>query len=189
MFLEKELKNFENKKNNLEKKDIDLIICDFDDTIFSRKQQLEESEILRNNRWNKWNDAIIKQIWLENFIDKFYKNKDYPKDISSKLRENHDLILTAWFPEIQIEKIKETWLEKINLKIVLEAEEKFFETINYVVNNLWFIPSKITVYEDRPKHFIKHRKLIEDFLWTKLEILFVEMNWNNNIPKIKKIED
>ena len=29
------------KKNNLDKKDIDLIICDFDDTIFSTKEFLE----------------------------------------------------------------------------------------------------------------------------------------------------
>jgi hypothetical protein len=41
MDITKELKALENKKNNLEKKNIDLIITDFDDTIFCRKDQLE----------------------------------------------------------------------------------------------------------------------------------------------------
>jgi predicted HAD superfamily phosphohydrolase YqeG len=41
MDITNELKDLEVKKNNLEKRDIDLIITDFDDTIFSRKEQLE----------------------------------------------------------------------------------------------------------------------------------------------------
>gem|GEM_PF-1627998 len=45
-----ELKKLESLKKSLEKKEIDLIISDFDDTIFCRKEQLNESEILRNNR-------------------------------------------------------------------------------------------------------------------------------------------
>lgn len=186
MFLEKELQLLENKKNKIEKKEIDLIICDFDDTIFSRKEQLEKSDLLRNNRWNQWNIVIIEQIWLSNFIKEFYENKKYPKNISSKLRENHDLILTAWFQEIQTEKLKATNLDKFNFKIVLNAEEKIIETIKYVVNNLWFIPNKITVYEDRPNYFIEHRELIEKFFWTELEILFVELTDNNTEPKITK---
>jgi predicted HAD superfamily phosphohydrolase YqeG len=46
MNLKKELKKIENKKNNLEKKDINLIITDFDDTIFCRNEQLETDENL-----------------------------------------------------------------------------------------------------------------------------------------------
>jgi hypothetical protein len=48
--LNEELKKLEKLKNSLEKKDIDLIIADFDDTLFCRNDQLKKSEILRNNR-------------------------------------------------------------------------------------------------------------------------------------------
>ena len=50
-----------------------------------------------------------------------------------------------------------------------------------------FIPNKIIVYEDRPEYFIENKSLIEDFLWTTLEIMFVEMLDNKNEPNIKKI--
>lgn len=38
------------KVQTLEKKQNDIIISDFDDCIFCRKEQLEQSEILRTNR-------------------------------------------------------------------------------------------------------------------------------------------
>ncbi|MBT3729650.1 hypothetical protein HOF65_01530 [bacterium] len=38
---EKELIELEKKKNKLEQKDIDLIISDFDDTIFSTKKLID----------------------------------------------------------------------------------------------------------------------------------------------------
>jgi hypothetical protein len=50
------------------------------------------------------------------------------------------------------------------------------ELIKYVIYKLKFIPSKITVYEDRPQYFIEYRDLIEDVLGTKLEIMYVEMD-------------
>jgi predicted HAD superfamily phosphohydrolase YqeG len=53
MISQQELKILKNKLNLLEKKDIDLIITDFDDTIFSRKEQLEDNELLRENRGDK----------------------------------------------------------------------------------------------------------------------------------------
>jgi hypothetical protein len=45
-----------------------------------------------------------------------------------------------------------------------EAYMKIFETIRYVVEDLGFIPDKITIYEDRPIFFIENKKIIEDFL-------------------------
>lgn len=188
MFLE-ELKLLENKKNKLEKKDIDLIISDFDDTIFSTDRVIK-NDYRKGRRWDEWNQflkenpEIIKEI-----IEKEYNSVKFPKTIFWKLRLNHDLILTKWIPEFQPYKLKATWCDKFNHIITDSAEKKIIETINYVVNNLWFIPNKITVYEDRPEYFIKHRELIESFLNTKLEIMFVEMNWNENEPKITEIKD
>jgi hypothetical protein len=96
--------------------------------------------------------------------------------------------LTVWIDEFQIKKIKATWLDYINNVIVDTAEKKIIETIKYVVNNLKFIPNKITIFEDRPKYFLENKDFIEKFLWTKLEIMFVEMTSNNKEPKIKKID-
>jgi len=42
MDLKKELKKLENKQKSLIKKDIDLIIVDYDDTIFSTKELIEK---------------------------------------------------------------------------------------------------------------------------------------------------
>ena len=41
---------WKNEAKNLHKKNENFIVCDFDDTIFSRKDQLEINELLRNNR-------------------------------------------------------------------------------------------------------------------------------------------
>lgn len=188
MISEQELKELKNKLNSLEKKDIDLIISDFDNTIFCRNEQLEDSELLRNNRWNAWNDKILNEIWLEYYWKKYYKNKDVPKTIVNKLRKWHDLILTAWYQILQDCKLKNVWLDHHNYIVVTSPEQKIIETIKYVIDNLKFIPHKITVYEDRPKYFIEYKNFIEEFLWTTLEIMFVEMNGNNNEPKITKMD-
>jgi hypothetical protein len=127
-------------------------------------------------------------IWIDTMINKYYIWKNFPKTITSKLRINHDLILSAWILELQKFKLKATWLDKFNYIIVEHAEEKTNELIRYVVEDLKFIPNKITIYEDRPDYFIENRKFIEDFLWTKLEIMFVEMNGNDKEPKITRIE-
>lgn len=185
--LETELAKLKNKRKKLEKRNIDLIITDFDDTIFSRKQQLDSDENLIQNRWEAWNQYIKNVIWIKNFVNSYYKNIEYPKLIINKLRLNHDLILTAWMKEFSSKKIKATWLDIYNYKIVEKAEMKILETIKYVINKLWFIPYKIVVYEDRPKYFIANKEIIENFLWTKLEINYVEMIDNNTIPNITKI--
>lgn len=187
MFSDAELKELEIKKVKLEKKDIDLIISDFDDTIFSTNEVIE-SDIRKWRRWNEWNEYIKEVIWIKYFVDTFYVNKDFPKSIVSKLRENHDLILTAWYEDMQIEKIKACKLNHINYRIVYSAEEKIIETIKYIVEHLKFIPNKITVYEDKPKYFIEYQSFLEDFFWIEIDIIYVEMIDNKTEPKLKKIE-
>lgn len=188
MISKKELKELKNKLNKLEKKDIDLIISDFDDTIFSRTEQLEDSELLKNNRWSKWNDVILKEIWKNKYFETYYDNKKFPQSISSKLRENHDLILTAWYEELQTAKLKSCKLNHINYHVVENAEDKIIETIKYIANRLKFLPSKITVYEDRPKYFIEYKNFLEEFLGIEIHIMYVEMIDNHNEPKITKID-
>lgn len=183
----KELELLKKYFKNLEKKDDYLLVSDFDSTIFSRKEQLEKSKILRENRWDLGNKIILEKIWLENFINEFYKWKDFPKLMVSKLREKKDLILTAWVKEIQEAKIKATSLENINLKIVKKAQDKPLELIKYIIFELKFIPNKIIIYEDKVNYFLETKNILENFLNTKLEIIFVEMDWNNKNPKTKKL--
>lgn len=187
MFKDIDLEELKKQKNKLKKSEIDLIITDFDDTLFSTKKLLE-NDYRKWRRWQEWNDFIIKHNLVDLIIDEVYKVDDRPNQISSKLREKHDLILTAWIEEFQIKKLKATKLEHINYKIVLNPEEKILETIKYVVNHLWFIPHKITIYEDRPKYFIEYKDFLEEFLWIEIEIMFVEMDWNQWYKQIKKIE-
>lgn len=187
MYKEELLKNLEDKKNNLQKKDISLIVADFDDTIFERSEQFEKYPILLENRWNAWNEVIKNIIWIDNFMKECFIGKPYPKNIPSLLRLNHDLILTAWFDEIQRAKLKSTLLDKYNHIVVLESKEKPYELVKYVIEVLQFIPNEIIIYEDRPQAFIDTKKEIEDFLWTKLKIMFVEMSSNKEEPKITKI--
>lgn len=185
--LTKQLKELKKLKNNLEKKDEILIVSDLDDTIFCRKEQLEDNELLRNNRWADWIRVILEQIWIENFIEKYYKWKSFPKTITDKMISWKDLILTAWEINLQTSKIKALNLENINHSIVWDWEKKPFELVRYVVEDLAYIPSKIIIYEDRPEYFIENKRLIEDFLWTTLEIILVEMIDNNSEAQIKRV--
>lgn len=187
MYNKEKLTSLKKELDNLPKKDTNLIIADFDDTIFSRKTQFENFPILIENRWNKWNEVIKDIIWINNFMETCFIGKPYPKTITSQLRLNHDLILTAWFEDIQKAKLKSTQLDKFNHIVVYDSKEKPFELINYVVKELKFIPNEIIIYEDRPNHFIEAKKIIEDFLWTKLKIMFVEMESNDKEAKITEI--
>lgn len=187
MFSQKEEKELKSKLKNLEKKELDLIISDFDDTIFCTKEVIEK-DYRKWRRWHEWNVYLLENNLIDKVIKECYINKSFPKTIVSKLRINHDLILTKWIREFSIPKIKATWIDKYNYIVTETTEDKISETIRYVINNLWFIPAKITVYEDRPKDFIKHKEYIEDFLWTDIKIMFVEMIDNNTEPKITKIE-
>ena len=96
MFLEKELKELEVEKNKLEKKDINIIISDLDDTIFSTNKVIE-NDYRKWRRWEEWNiflkenPEIISEI-----IKKEYLNHNFPKTIINKLKLNQDLILTVW---------------------------------------------------------------------------------------------
>ena len=164
----------------LEKKDININIADFDDTLFSRDEQLENEKWLKENRWDTWTKFIFEKVWMMKFLEKYYKNKSIPKDIISKMNPKYDIILTAWIYEFQIAKIR-LCKELYNFKNIITKDwkEKIIALIRYVLFDLWFLPSKITIYEDRPNYFIEYKDLLQDILWCKLEIIYVEMNWND----------
>jgi len=173
----------------LEKKDINLNVADFDYTLFCRNEQLEKEKWLKENRWDEGPKYIFKNIWMSNFLNKYYKNRTIPKKIISNMNPKYDIIISAGQYEFQIAKIN-LIKELINFKKIITKnwEDKIITLIRYIIFELKFIPSKITVYEDRPNYFIENKDLIQNTLWCKLEIMFVKMNGNNNEPKITKID-
>lgn len=157
-----------------------LKISDFDDTLFSRDKQLSDDIWLKKNRWSDWIEYILTQLWLSKYLLSYYIGRNIPDEIHSQMNSKIDIILTAWNPSVQKSKIK-LFEELRDYKIIVTKnwEDKVMALINYVLYTLKFIPSKITVYEDRPQFFLKHRILIEYILWIPLEIIHVEMDWND----------
>lgn len=177
---------FKEKIKKLEKKDCIFIVSDFDDTIFSTKEILEK-DVRKGRRWNEWNKYIEEVIWIDNFVRDFYKWKKFPNNIIKNFENKNTIILTAWFEELQLKKIEAVWIKNIPIKVVFEAKEKPFEMVNYIVNNLGFIPKQLHIYEDRPDFFVEAKKEIEDLLETKIKIFLVKMEDNIKDPEIKEL--
>lgn len=173
-------------EKNLEKKDININIVDFDDTLFSRKEQLE-NPLLRENRARQWIEVIFNNLWVDNFINDYYLWKKFPQDIINLLDVKNDLILTAWEYELQHEKIEACNLSKYKKRVVALWEDKIIETIRYVLYDLWYIPKSITLYEDRPEIFLKYKPLIEWVLWTTIIIKKVVMKDNSGYESIEEV--
>ena len=180
--------HWKNLVSQLDKKDVNIIVTDLDDTIFSRNEQLEWSEELRKNRGVNWNTKIINEIWIKNYIDTWVKWKDYPKNIISLLNKKTDVIITAGFLEIQKMKVQELWISDYKMIVVDEWKDKIISTIQYIIYDLGFIPSSITIYEDRPEFFVKYSDLLSNILWTKIIVNKVYMTNNNTNPEIIEIK-
>ena len=165
-----------------------LLIVDFDDTIFPRWEQLEKEQVLRENRWILGSKAVIEIMGLQNYLEKYFIGRNYPKTIVNLMDKKRDTIITTWPYEYQLEKIRTCGLlDGYNVIITAKSPEKIVEAIRYVLYKLRYIPKEITVYEDRPEHFIEHKNLIEEVLWVKLNIKKVTMRWYDEEPLIENL--
>ena len=167
--------------NNKEKV---FIIADFDDTIFAREEQLSNEKILRENRWDKWTKIMKEVLGFDYMINNYYKNKNFPKKIIDKIKEYQWIVLTAWNSEYQLLKQKACKLDFIEFLVVEKAEQKPEKLIEYFKQNN-IEADLIEVYEDRPNYFIENKEIIEKELNTKLNIYYVEMDWNRGYKKIE----
>ena len=176
------------ESNKLEKREVTFIISDMDDTLISREQLAIQEPLLKVNRGQEGNKVVINHFGIPYIIDKFYANQNPPQDIADKMRESTDcFILTAWVPEYAMMKYRAAWLEEFPIRIVYDGQDKILRTLQYVLFELKYIPSEIIVYEDRPQYFIEYKDLIEWVLWTKLTIMYVEMDGNDGYKKIEEI--
>ncbi len=163
-----------------------LRIIDFDDTIFSRAEQLSEEKLLRENRWAEWIKVILEEFWVDNFIEKYYEGKDFPKDLFQTDDETDIVIITAGHPQLQLPKIQATWLHVFPVRITYSGAEKPQAVKNYIQENK-LSPEIIEVYEDRPEYFVASRDLLEQEFWAKLRIYKVEMDWNDGYKSIEEV--
>ena len=178
---------YQSKVKNLEKKENKMVVCDLDATLFSRDEQLQSEQILRENRWDAGNTVMINNLWIDYMLENYYKNKKYPQEIISKLDPSRDIIITVGIPEYQYAKLEWMKLRHFNTIVVSQAPEKILETIRYIIYTLQYIPSEIIVYEDRPEYFIEYREFIQEILWTKLTIMKVEMDGNEGYKNISEV--
>jgi hypothetical protein len=89
--------------------------------------------------------------------------------------------------ENQLEKVAALWLDNYKIIAVDSWKDKIIETIRYIIFDLWYIPSSITIYEDRPEYFVEYRDMIQDILGTKIIIQKVVLNWDNWVTQITEL--
>jgi len=172
----------------LEKRETKFIISDMDDTLISRHRLAIDEPMLKEARGQEWNKVVINHFGIDDIVSRFYENQNPPQDITDKMREAWDaLVLTAWVPEYAMMKYKAAGLQEFPIEVVYDGSDKILKTLQYVLFTLKYIPSEIIVYEDRPRYFIEYRELIEWVLWTKLTIMYIEMDGNDGYKKIEEI--
>ena len=146
-----------------------LNILDYDDTIHQRGHQLQKW-LLQDNRWLAWNQIIDTVIWRANMLDVYYRRSAIVKRIAQILEMQDDFhqsrIVTAWNESWQIQKTIHSWVYDRNkgIEVVPDASLKI-RSVMQEITRLWYIPSKIIIYEDRPEHFQKIAVALSKFLW------------------------
>lgn len=170
-----------------------LNVLDFDDTLYSRINQLQ-LPILQDNRWADWNNVINNEIWLNNFIEAQYSESSIVKKlrhiIESQNHQHRSMILTAWEKILQLAKCDKVWLswKKSKVIVVENAKSKPMRLLLEVLR-LWYIPGKIIVYEDRPEHFLWVNGVsLSKLLWIEIVVnhLFLDEQKTNSIREIKQ---
>ncbi len=135
----------------LERKDEELILADFDYTLYSRTEELEWEKYLRENRWDAGSKAVIEIDGIHNYLNKYHTNKPCPKIILDRMDTKKDVILTYGPYEFQIKKLMARGLDKYKILITQKPSDKILKTVRYILYTLRYIPSEITIYEDRPE--------------------------------------
>ncbi|MCH8518161.1 hypothetical protein LAT59_00140 [Candidatus Gracilibacteria bacterium] len=167
--------------------DIVIRIVDFDDTLFSREEQLEKESALRENRGGAGIDVIVNSMGISQFIDTYYRGHDFPHDIFNLMNPETDVILTAGLRELQYMKTEAVGLLDFPTTVVDEGKDKVLEVLRYIVFEFGVIPREVIIYEDRPEYFIQYRELLESLLGIKITIMKVEMDGNRGYKRIEEV--
>ena len=173
--------------------EITLNVLDFDDTIYSRDEQLQ-MWIFQDNRWEKGNEIIENYIGFDSMLEKFYRKNLAVQRllaiIESQNQTHKAMILTAWkvnWQNMKCESIGIKW-NQVPIEVVSWSSEKPRRLIDYIIK-LGYIPWKIIVYEDRPEYFLQSGVWISQILWwIELVIDEVQLSQRPNRRQIKWIK-
>lgn len=172
------------------KKDIVLNVLDFDDTLYSRFNQLQEP-VFQDNRWSEWN-RVIRQNGIDNFVNKFYKKTwaviKLLRILENQNQNHRSIILTAWENDLQELKCEAIWIvwNKPKVVIVKESKNKPMKMLLEILES-WYIPGKIIVYEDRPEFFLwSNWKTLAKMLGIEIVVdhIFLEQDDTTKIARI-----
>ncbi|NVP17442.1 hypothetical protein HUU51_01870 [Candidatus Gracilibacteria bacterium] len=172
------------------KKDIVLNVLDFDDTLYSRFNQLQEP-IFQDNRGSEGN-RVIRQIGIDNFVNKFYKKTGAVIKLLRILEnQNHNhrsIILTAGEMDLQKLKCEAVGIagNKPKVVVVKESKSKPMKMLLEILES-GYIPGKIIVYEDRPEFFLgSNGKTLAKMLGIEIVVdhIFLEQDDTTKIARI-----
>jgi len=138
--------------------------------IRDKVEKLSKEEL--KNAYRLFAEDYYKKEGLINNLNEFIKDIVW----NTKLKTN--LILTAGDKYLQEEKLRSTWLSYVPYKVVEKHWQKV-KTILFHILELWYIPKKINIYEDKPEIFYKYWQIISNILWTELVINKIKINDNN----------
>lgn len=173
------LNNFENKNYWEEKltellkrpKWKSLVFTDFDDTLVSRIPQFLNDPRFIENRWEAWVKFVRNVLWIKNFLETYYSWDMVVQDILEKT----DVILTAWERDLQEWKLKYTWINKENI-IVEKHSLKVKAMLDYIVENIWYIPESITFIDDKAFKLEKEFQELSNILKTKIILQNIKLD-------------
>ncbi len=167
-----------------------LDVIDFDDTLYSRTPQLQEARF-QENRWEAGNKMILEELgWYSNFTERYYSTTNLVKNIVQVVLSKTSLILTAGKIELQGSKLNKTRLSRawVNVNVVASSKDKPRQLLEYIVNDLWYIPGKIIIYDDRVRYFKKAWPALSKMLWW-IEIVIDKVKLkDSDISNIQRIE-
>lgn len=175
------------------KPNVVLNVLDFDDTLYSRINQLQ-LPLLQDNRWIRWNEVINNEIWLNNFIETQYSETEVVEKLRQIIENQNavhkSIILTAWEKILQLAKCEKVWIwwDKSRVIVVDNAKSKPMKLVREIIK-LWYIPGKIIVYEDRPEHFLWNNWVsLAKLLWIEIVVnhIFLDEIQTNKIKEIKQ---
>jgi hypothetical protein len=174
------------------KSNVVLNVIDFDDTIYSRFNQLQ-LPILQDNRWLEWN-KVIRKIWIDKYVDNFYKKTcsviKMLKILENQNSNHKSIILTAWEEDLQRLKCRAIWINwnKPKISVVKESKSKPLKLLIDILE-LGYIPWKIIIYEDRPEIFLWNNwKTLAKMLWIEIVVdhVFLDQNDTTQISEIRQ---
>jgi len=144
-----------------------LNMLDFDDTLYSRTPQLQ-LPTFQDNRGSAW-DRVLEEMGHQNVLEQFYRSSRAVRRlmwIIEKQWKNHKaLILTAWNDDWQIGKCASIWIHGwvVPIEVVPSWADKPRTLLEYIIE-LWYIPGKIIIYEDRPEYFLQSASALAKML-------------------------